>query len=216
VISPVGMADLQARIATLRGQSGTLAAGRLGVDSSASPAGTRTATTLGSASGSASFGSVLESITGGSSLSRNAMAQSIAGGSPFPAATGDVQGVPYSAEFNAAGAKYGVSAKVLAAVAKVESSYHPDAVSGAGAQGMMQLMPSTAAGLGVNPFDPASAVDGAARLLSSLTQRFGSVDQALAAYNIGPGALSRAGGIQPGSQAEKYVNAVRTALEGLA
>jgi soluble lytic murein transglycosylase-like protein len=216
VISPVGMADLQARIATLRGQSGTLAAGRLGVDSSASPAGTRTATTLGSASGSASFGSVLESITGGSSLSRNAMAQSIAGGSPFPAATGDVQGVPYSAEFNAAGAKYGVSAKVLAAVAKVESSYHPDAVSGAGAQGMMQLMPSTAAGLGVNPFDPASAVDGAARLLSSLTQRFGSVDQALAAYNIGPGALSRAGGIQPGSQAEKYVNAVRAALEGLA
>ena len=65
------------------------------------------------------------------------------------------------------------------------------AVSAAGAQGLMQFMPATAKGLGVDPLDPSSAIDGAARYLSSLKDQFGSTDLALAAYNAGPAAVSR-------------------------
>ena len=114
--------------------------------------------------------------------------------------------VPYAAEFEAAGERYGISPRLLAAVARVESSYRPDAVSGAGAIGIMQLMPSTAAGLGVDPYEPVASIHGAARLLRDLQGRFGRIELALGAYNVGPGTISRAGGIQPGSQAEKYVN----------
>ena len=75
-------------------------------------------------------------------------------------------GTPYADLFQAAAAKYGVDATLLAAVARQESGFNAKAVSPAGAQGLMQLMPGTAAGLGVtNSFDPAQAVDGAARLL---------------------------------------------------
>jgi membrane-bound lytic murein transglycosylase B len=119
---------------------------------------------------------------------------------------------PYADLFQQAGAKYGIDPKVLAGVAYVESRFQTDVVSSAGAVGMMQFMPSTAASLGVDSRDPASAIDGAARYLRSQIDRFGSVDMALAAYNTGPGAVADAGGIQPGSQAEKYVSAVRAAM----
>ena len=121
--------------------------------------------------------------------------------------------IPYAAEFEAAGERYGISPRLLAAVAKVESSYRPDAVSAAGAIGIMQLMPATAAGLGVDPRDPVASIHGAARLLRDLQGRFGTIELALGAYNVGPGTISRAGGIEPGSQAEKYVNAVISAME---
>ncbi|GAB2873576.1 transglycosylase SLT domain-containing protein [Nocardioides pacificus] len=116
---------------------------------------------------------------------------------------------PYSALFNAAAAKYGVDATLLAAVAKQESGYNPTAVSPAGARGLMQLMPATAAGLGVrNSFDPAQAVDGAARLLDTLIDRFGRTDLALAAYNAGPGAVIRYDGIPPYAETQNYVRSV--------
>ena len=73
---------------------------------------------------------------------------------------------------------------------------------------LTQGMPSTAAGLGINPFDPTSAVDGAARYLSSLQKQFGSTSLALAAYNAGPGAVSRYGGIPPYAETQNYVAAV--------
>ena len=111
--------------------------------------------------------------------------------------------------FNAAGARYGVSPMLLAAVARQESGYNPKAVSGAGAQGLMQLMPGTAKGLGVtNSFDPAQAVDGAARMLRDLTHRFGRVDLALAAYNAGPGAVMRYDGVPPYAETKNYVRNV--------
>jgi cell wall-associated NlpC family hydrolase len=117
--------------------------------------------------------------------------------------------VPYAGLFEAAGSRYGVEPALLAAVAKQESAFNPRAVSHAGAQGLMQLMPATAAGLGVrNSFDPAQAVDGAARLLRDLTREFGRVDLALAAYNAGPGAVHRYDGIPPYSETQKYVPAV--------
>ena len=73
----------------------------------------------------------------------------------------------------------------------------------------MQLMPATAQGLGVrNSFDPAQAVDGAARLLHDLIDRFGQVDLALAAYNAGPGAVLRYDGIPPYPETQNYVRSV--------
>ena len=129
--------------------------------------------------------------------------------------TGLPAGTPYAAEFAAAGERYGISPTILAAVGFVESSYRPDAVSPAGAIGVMQLMPATAASLGVDPTDPASAIDGAARMLSGLRDRFGSIELALAAYNVGPGAIANAGGITPGSQAERYVTKVLATEQGM-
>jgi hypothetical protein len=123
-------------------------------------------------------------------------------------------GTPYSGLFEAAAQKYGVSPTLLAAVARQESGFDPTATSPAGAQGLMQLMPATARGLGVsNPFDPAQAVDGAARLLSSLLDRFGSTPLALAAYNAGPGAVLRYGGVPPYPETTNYVRSVMSMVE---
>lgn len=131
-------------------------------------------------------------------------------------ATG-VSGVPFSDLFNRAGAKYGVSPALLSAVAKQESGYNPRAQSGAGAQGLMQLMPGTAKGLGVtNSFDPAQAVDGAARMLRDLTNRFGRTDLALAAYNAGPGAVMKYNGIPPYGETQRYVRNVMSMVGGAA
>ena len=122
-------------------------------------------------------------------------------------------GVPYADLFTAAGARHGVDPSLLAAVAKVESGFDSTAVSSAGATGLMQFMPATAAGLGVDPGDPASAVDGAARYLRQLTDRFGSTDLALAAYNAGPGTVARYGGIPPYAETQSYVRKVTSAAE---
>jgi len=120
----------------------------------------------------------------------------------------------YDSLFRAAEARNGLPAGLLAAVAKVESGDDPDAVSGAGAQGLMQLMPGTAAGLGVNPFDPSQAIDGAARLLAAHLQRFGSLPLALAAYNAGSGAVQRAHGIPDIPETQAYVRKVEAAMGG--
>ncbi|MCW2704852.1 MAG: Lytic transglycosylase catalytic [Blastococcus sp.] len=122
-------------------------------------------------------------------------------------------GVPYADLFSRAASRYGVDASVLAAMANQESGFNSQAVSPAGAQGLMQFMPSTAAGLGVNPLDPNSAIDGAARYLSTLTKQFGSSDDALAAYNAGPGTVSRYGGIPPYSETQNYVRSVMSKAE---
>jgi cell wall-associated NlpC family hydrolase len=110
--------------------------------------------------------------------------------------------------FASAAARYGVPPALLSSVAKAESGYNTSAVSPAGAQGLMQLMPSTAAGLGVNPWDPAQAINGAARLLSSYHSQFGSWPLAVAAYNAGPGAVSSHGGVPPYPETRNYVNEV--------
>ncbi len=113
--------------------------------------------------------------------------------------------------FQAATERYGLPQGLLQAVAQVESGFNPNAVSPAGAQGLMQFMPATAADLGVDPFDPQSAIDGAARYLSSHLERFGSIEHALAAYNAGPGAVQRYGGVPPFAETEQYVTKVLAA-----
>ncbi len=151
---------------------------------------------------------------GDPTLIRRVLPQTAAASSPTSAGGGSgLAGVPYADLFTAAGARHGVDPALLAAVAKVESGFDSSAVSPAGATGLMQFMPATARGLGVDPADPASSVDGAARYLRQLTDRFGSTDLALAAYNAGPGAVARAGGIPPYPETQSYVRKVTSAAE---
>jgi soluble lytic murein transglycosylase-like protein len=90
----------------------------------------------------------------------------------------------------AAAHRNGVDPDLLTALVWTESSFVPDAVSHAGAVGLTQLMPPTADALGVDPFDPSQNLDGGARYLRQMIDRFERVDLALAAYNAGPTRLS--------------------------
>jgi soluble lytic murein transglycosylase-like protein len=115
--------------------------------------------------------------------------------------------VPFAAMIEAAAKKYGVDPALLAGLVKAESNFNPNAKSGAGAQGLTQLMPATARGLGVtNSFDPAQALDGGAKFLGGLLKQFkGNESLALAAYNAGPGAVQKFGGIPPYEETQRYV-----------
>jgi hypothetical protein len=117
-------------------------------------------------------------------------------------------GVPYAEQFNAAGAKYGVSPALLAAMAKTESNFNPRAGSPAGAQGLMQFMPATARSYGIDPWDPAQAIDGAARYMKSSMAQFGSLDKAIASYNAGGGAVQKHNGVPPFPETQNYVRLV--------
>ncbi|MBC5811047.1 MAG: lytic transglycosylase domain-containing protein [Candidatus Eremiobacteraeota bacterium] len=106
---------------------------------------------------------------------------------------------------------------LVRAVIEVESNGNPAAVSPAGAQGLMQLMPATSRTYGVaDPFDPAQNVRGGMSLLRDLLERFGgNVRLALAAYNAGPGAVERYGGIPPFRETIAYVERVGAAYRRL-
>lgn len=118
-------------------------------------------------------------------------------------------GRAYAADFAAAAAATGVDPRLLASVAWTESGFTAGARSGAGARGLMQLMPATARSLGVDPDDPAQAVLGAARYLAQqLKAHGGRADLALAAYNAGPGAVRTYGGIPPYPETRAYVSKV--------
>ena len=103
--------------------------------------------------------------------------------------------------------KWNVDESLIRAVIKQESGFDPKATSWCGAQGMMQLMPETAAGLGVkDAYDPQQNIMGGARYLRSLLDRFdGNISKALAGYNAGPGAVEKAGGIPPYQETQNYV-----------
>ena len=134
-------------------------------------------------------------------------------GRPRCAARG-VTGGSFDALFADATAKYGLPAGLLKSVARAESGLDPNARSHAGALGLMQLMPGTARELGVDPMNPAQAVDGAARLLRQHLKTFGSVPLALAAYNAGPGAVRKYDGIPPYSETRAYVKRVTELMSG--
>lgn len=119
---------------------------------------------------------------------------------------------PFSSIVASASARYSLPPGMLAAVAATESGNNPRAVSPSGAEGIMQMMPSTVAGLGVDPFDPSQAIPAAASILSGYLQRFGSVPLALAAYNAGPGAVETYGGVPPYPQTENYVSKIETLM----
>lgn len=111
-----------------------------------------------------------------------------------------------------AAARYDLPAEFLHSVAKAESGYRADAVSGKGAVGVMQLMPSTAQTLGADPHDPQQNVDAGARYLRDLLLKYQhdphQLRLALAAYNAGPGAVERHGGIPPYRETVEYIERV--------
>lgn len=119
-----------------------------------------------------------------------------------------------SSVFAAATQAYNLPPNLLTSVATAESGMNPSAVSSAGAEGLMQIMPQTAASLGVNPMNPTQAIYGAAELLSQKLTKFGSVPLALAAYNAGDGAVEQYGGIPPYAQTQNYVTEVMGLMGG--
>jgi len=114
-----------------------------------------------------------------------------------------------SSLIDAAARKYNVDPKLVSAVAEVESGGDQDAASSAGAVGVMQLMPDTAAALGVNPYDKKSNIEGGAKYLRQMLDAFdGDVRRAVAAYNAGPQAVKDYGGVPPYQETQNYVNKV--------
>ena len=110
---------------------------------------------------------------------------------------------------HAAAQKYAVDPKLVSAVAEVESGGNQEAVSPAGAVGVMQLMPDTAAGLGVNPYNMQGNVEGGTKYLREMLDTFGGdVKKAVAAYNAGPNAVKAYGGVPPYAETQNYVTSV--------
>lgn len=140
-------------------------------------------------------------------------------GSPAAAATkskrdrlvsrGTVSTVQINRIILAASRKYKVDAALIRAVVRAESRFDNRTLSHAGAMGLMQLMPSTARNLGVtNPWDPTQNIMAGTRFLRWLLDEFGSTRLAVAAYNAGPGAVKRHGGVPPYTETQKYVKKV--------
>ncbi len=121
---------------------------------------------------------------------------------------------PYAALILAAAQKYGLDEKLLARVIAVESNFNPEAVSRKRALGLMQLLPETASRYSVsNVFDPAENIEGGARYLRDLLDRYhGNLKLALAAYNAGPETVERYGGLPPFAETQNYVRKIASGL----
>jgi soluble lytic murein transglycosylase-like protein len=172
---------------------------------------------------SAAFSAAMDAAATGTGTNANANFANLASpigtatiaGATDTSATGGASalpaGTPYGSEITAAAQRNGLDPALLAGLIKQESGFNANARSGAGAQGLTQLMPGTAAGLGVtNPLDPGQAIEGGAKYLKQQLDRFGGdVARALAAYNAGPGAVQRFGGVPPYAETQNYVRAVQ-------
>lgn len=126
---------------------------------------------------------------------------------PAGVPTGGSDGGQYAGLIQAAAQRHGIDPQIFTNLVRQESGFDPDAGSPAGARGLCQLMPGTAAGLGVTDVtDPAQSLEGGAKYLRQQLDRFGGdYTKALAAYNAGPGAVQRHGGVPPYAETQHYV-----------
>ena len=108
----------------------------------------------------------------------------------------------------AAASKHNVPEDLFLRLVQQESGWNPGAVSAKGATGLAQLMPGTATRLGVDIDDPAQNLEGGARYLRQMYDKFGTWKLALAAYNAGPGAVENSGGVPPYAETQNYVSAI--------
>jgi hypothetical protein len=132
--------------------------------------------------------------------------QRLPNGVPMPRLDTIAELDAYDALFIEESVVRGVPAELLKAVCVAESRMDPRAVSSAGAEGLMQIMPATQVALGVkDPFDPAQSIRGGAAYLARMHEQFGNYTLAVAAYNAGPGAVKRAGGIPQNEETPTYV-----------
>ncbi|GBF51886.1 transglycosylase SLT domain protein [Leptospira ryugenii] len=105
----------------------------------------------------------------------------------------------------------GLDPNLVKAIIQTESGFQPKAVSPKGALGLMQLMPKTAEMLGVDdPLDPSANIEGGTTYFRDMLQKFGDIDKALAAYNAGPGAVKKYGGVPPYSETQTYIEKVKS------
>jgi soluble lytic murein transglycosylase-like protein len=157
------------------------------------------------------FASALQAATSADAASTQAPAAAAgtttAAYQPLQGAGTSAEGGEYEALIDQAAARNGLDPAVLHGLIQQESGFDPNATSSAGASGLTQLMPGTASSLGVaNPLDPTESIEGGARYLGGLMAQFGgNAEDALAAYNAGPGAVQQYGGVPPYSETQSYV-----------
>lgn len=165
---------------------------------------------VGGANPSSEAAASAASYTGAAGATPSATPESAQGAAPAGAGTAPTGAGPYEALIQQAATRNGVEPALLRGLIEQESGFNPSAHSSAGALGLTQLMPSTAASLGVTePLNPTQSIEGGARLLGELLRQFhGNVSDALAAYNAGAGAVDQYGGVPPYPETEAYVSKV--------
>jgi soluble lytic murein transglycosylase-like protein len=200
--------QLQALIETAR----EVAAG--GVAATASPPAGTSASPSAPGAG-ADFASQLQSATGAGTSSALGVAgtptlSSYSAYAPLAQGASGEAGGEYESLIDEAAARNGLDPAVLHGLIQQESGFDPSATSSAGASGLTQLMPGTASSLGVaDPLNPAESIEGGARYLGQLMHQFGgNTEDALAAYNAGPGAVEQYGGTPPYAETQSYVGKV--------